>query len=81
LNPVRHCIEFGDRLLPGENKHHFHHHHHHQALDKGIVFNAKDACVQLGLDADGLNTEWGNITQHHAASHSITQHHTAPHTL
>lgn len=29
-----------------------------EALDKGVVHNAKDACTLLGLDADGLNKEW-----------------------
>jgi len=29
-----------------------------EALDKGVVFNAKDACEQLGLDSDGLNSAW-----------------------
>jgi len=29
-----------------------------EALSKGVVFNAKDACEQLGLDASGLNAEW-----------------------
>lgn len=28
------------------------------ALAQGVVFNAKDACDQLGLDASGLNKEW-----------------------
>jgi len=28
------------------------------ALAKGVVFNAADACEQLGLDASGLNAEW-----------------------
>lgn len=28
------------------------------ALSQGIVFNAKDACEQLGLDSDGLNAAW-----------------------
>lgn len=28
------------------------------ALSKGIVYNAKDACEVLGLDAAGLNKEW-----------------------
>lgn len=29
-----------------------------EALDKGVVYNAKDACEQLGLDSDGLNSAW-----------------------
>jgi len=29
-----------------------------EALDKGVVLNAADACTQLGLDAAGLNAEW-----------------------
>jgi hypothetical protein len=29
------------------------------ALDAGSVFNAIDACAELGLDADGLDVEWG----------------------
>lgn len=28
------------------------------ALAKGVVFNAKDACTQLGVDADGLDKIW-----------------------
>lgn len=28
------------------------------ALAQGVVYNAKDACVKLGLDANGLNKEW-----------------------
>lgn len=28
------------------------------ALKKGVVFNAADACDKLGLDAAGLNAEW-----------------------
>lgn len=28
------------------------------ALAKGVVYNAKDACTKLGLDASGLNKEW-----------------------
>jgi len=30
-----------------------------EALDKGIVYNAMDACEKLGLDADGLDKLWG----------------------
>ena len=29
------------------------------ALDAGDVYNAMDACAELGLDADGLDAEWG----------------------
>eukprot|EP00462_Mataza_sp_D1_P000996 CAMPEP_0175097666 /NCGR_PEP_ID=MMETSP0086_2-20121207/5409_1 /TAXON_ID=136419 /ORGANISM="Unknown Unknown, Strain D1" /LENGTH=406 /DNA_ID=CAMNT_0016371193 /DNA_START=51 /DNA_END=1271 /DNA_ORIENTATION=+ len=29
-----------------------------EALDKGVVFNAKDACEELGVDAEGLNELW-----------------------
>eukprot|EP01059_Diplonema_ambulator_P013493 TRINITY_DN23_c0_g1_i1.p1 TRINITY_DN23_c0_g1~~TRINITY_DN23_c0_g1_i1.p1 ORF type:complete len:432 (+),score=199.31 TRINITY_DN23_c0_g1_i1:110-1405(+) len=29
-----------------------------EALEKGIVFNAMDACAKLGLDAEGLDAEW-----------------------
>jgi len=29
------------------------------ALKKGVVFNAKDACEYLGIDSDQLNTAWG----------------------
>jgi len=28
------------------------------ALAKGVVYNAADACTELGLDASGLNKEW-----------------------
>jgi len=29
-----------------------------EALDKGVVYNAKDACELLGVDSDGLNSAW-----------------------
>eukprot|EP01061_Rhynchopus_euleeides_P035614 TRINITY_DN5_c0_g2_i1.p1 TRINITY_DN5_c0_g2~~TRINITY_DN5_c0_g2_i1.p1 ORF type:complete len:436 (+),score=247.33 TRINITY_DN5_c0_g2_i1:83-1390(+) len=29
-----------------------------EALEKGVVFNAMDACKKLDLDADGLDKEW-----------------------
>eukprot|EP01064_Diplonema_japonicum_P037451 TRINITY_DN875_c1_g1_i1.p2 TRINITY_DN875_c1_g1~~TRINITY_DN875_c1_g1_i1.p2 ORF type:complete len:431 (+),score=174.36 TRINITY_DN875_c1_g1_i1:103-1395(+) len=29
-----------------------------EALEKGCVYNAMDACKKLDLDADGLDTEW-----------------------
>jgi len=29
-----------------------------EALEKKLVFNAKDACTELGVDSDGLNTIW-----------------------
>jgi len=29
-----------------------------EALDKNVVFNAKDACDLLGVDSDGLNSAW-----------------------
>eukprot|EP00343_Euplotes_focardii_P006965 CAMPEP_0205821022 /NCGR_PEP_ID=MMETSP0206-20130828/4539_1 /ASSEMBLY_ACC=CAM_ASM_000279 /TAXON_ID=36767 /ORGANISM="Euplotes focardii, Strain TN1" /LENGTH=378 /DNA_ID=CAMNT_0053116193 /DNA_START=29 /DNA_END=1165 /DNA_ORIENTATION=+ len=29
-----------------------------EALEQGVVFNAKDACTELGLDAAGLNKHW-----------------------
>jgi len=29
-----------------------------EALDQGLVFNAKQACEKLGLDANGLDQEW-----------------------
>jgi len=30
-----------------------------EALDKGVVYNAKDACEKLGIEADELNKAWG----------------------
>jgi len=30
-----------------------------EALDKGVVYNAKDACEKLGIGSDDLNKAWG----------------------
>ena len=31
-----------------------------EALDSGRVFNAMDACEELGLTAEQMDTEWAN---------------------
>lgn len=31
------------------------------ALAKGIVYNARDACAKLGIDGDGLDKKWSNL--------------------
>ena len=37
------------------------------ALRKGVVYNAVDACAELGLDAEALDREWAGARHYNRA--------------